>query len=217
MRFRNRSTSRENVGSSNSSAESSMPMLVIDSYRTWVMSATTSAPVEHTHGESGRPPDQRSRQVQAPRTGGLSDQFPLRALSRPRWSRLRTPLPHLHETIIRTYVRSVKGNFTQAGRGERIPFVVTAIVLIEAERSAIAKLGPALADVPGVAEAYSVTGEFDFVAVLRVKNHEEIADVVTSRLSQVPGIVKTHTHVAFKVFSKHDLEAMFSVGLQEAR
>jgi DNA-binding Lrp family transcriptional regulator len=128
-----------------------------------------------------------------------------------------SPYPHLHEYIIRTYVRSVKGNFRQAERGERIPFVVTAIVLIEAERSAIAKLGPALADVPGVAEAYSVTGEFDFVAVVRVKNHEEIADVVTSRLSQVPGIIKTHTHVAFKVFSKHDLEAMFSVGLQEAR
>ena len=118
--------------------------------------------------------------------------------------------------IIRTYVRFVK-DFEITQRGERIPFVVTAIVLIEAERSAIAKLGAALADVPGVAEAYSVTGEFDFVAILRVKNHEEIADIVTSRLSQVPGIVKTHTHVAFKVYSKHDLEAMFSVGLQEAR
>src|ERR1700687_3742 len=127
-----------------------------------------------------------------------------------------SPHPHLHEDIIRTYVRSVK-YLRPPGRGERIPFVVTAIVLIEAERSAIAKLGPALADVPGVAEAYSVTGEFDFVVIVRVKNHEEIADVVTSRLSQVPGIVKTHTHVAFKVYSKHDLEAMFSVGLQEAR
>ena len=95
--------------------------------------------------------------------------------------------------------------------------MVTAIVLIEAERAAIAKLGPALADVQGVAEVYSVTGEFDFVAILRVKNHEEIADIVTSKLSQVPGITKTHTHVAFKVYSKHDLEAMFSVGLQEAR
>src|SRR5256714_7926560 len=102
-------------------------------------------------------------------------------------------------------------------RGERIPFVVTAIVLIEAERSAIAGLGPALADVPGVAEAYSVTGEFDFVAILRVKDHEEIAEIVTTRLSQIPGILKTRTHVAFKVYSKHDLEAMFSVGLQEAR
>ena len=127
-----------------------------------------------------------------------------------------SPHPHLHEYIIRTYVRSVK-DFDVSRRGERIPFVVTAIVLIEAERSAIAKLGPALADVPGVAEVYSVTGDFDLVAILRVKDHEEIADIVTSKLSQVPGIVKTHTHVAFKVYSKHDLEAMFSVGLQEAR
>jgi DNA-binding Lrp family transcriptional regulator len=127
-----------------------------------------------------------------------------------------SPYPQIHEYIIRTYVRSVK-SLRSGERGERIPSVVTAIVLIEAERSAIAKLGPALADVPGVAEAYSVTGEFDFVVIVRVKNHEEIADVVTSRLSQVPGIVKTHTHVAFKVYSKHDLEAMFSVGLQEAR
>jgi DNA-binding Lrp family transcriptional regulator len=95
--------------------------------------------------------------------------------------------------------------------------VVTAIVLIEAERSAIATLGSALADVPGVAEAYSVTGEFDFVAVLRVRDHEQVADVVTTRLSQIPGIVRTRTHVAFKVYSKHDLEAMFSVGLQESR
>src|SRR2546430_14337456 len=82
-------------------------------------------------------------------------------------------------SIIRTYVRTVK-NLRVRGRGERIPSVVTAIVLIAAERSAIAKLGPALADVPGVAEAYSVTGEFDFVVIVRVKNHEEIADVVTS-------------------------------------
>ncbi len=91
--------------------------------------------------------------------------------------------------------------------------MVTAIVLIEAERSAIAHLGPQLADVPGVAEAYSVTGEFDFVAIVRVKDHEAVADVVTSRLAQIPGIKRTNTHVAFKVYSRHDLEAMFSVGL----
>ena len=126
------------------------------------------------------------------------------------------PTPIFMKTLYEHMFVAVKV-LRYAERGERIPLVVTAIVLIEAERSAIAKLGPALADVPGVAEAYSVTGEFDFVAILRVKNHEEIADVVTSRLSQVPGIIKTHTHVAFKVYSKHDLEAMFSVGLQEAR
>jgi DNA-binding Lrp family transcriptional regulator len=91
--------------------------------------------------------------------------------------------------------------------------MVTAIVLIEAERAAIARLGPALADVRGVAEAYSVTGEFDFVALVRVKDHEEVAEVVTNRLAQIPGIVRTRTHVAFKVYSRHDLEAMFSVGL----
>ena len=93
------------------------------------------------------------------------------------------------------------------------PDVVTAIVLIEAERSAIPRLGQALAGVPGVAEAYSVTGEFDFVALIRVKDHESVADVVTSHLAQLPGIIKTRTHVAFKVYSRHDLEAMFSVGL----
>lgn len=95
--------------------------------------------------------------------------------------------------------------------------MVTAIVLIEAERAAIPRLGSALADVPGVAEAYSVTGEFDFVAIVRVKDHEGVAEVVTEHLAQIPGIVRTRTHVAFKVFSRHDLEAMFSVGLQEAR
>ena len=100
-----------------------------------------------------------------------------------------------------------------AGGPPYTPDVVTAIVLIEAERSAIPRLGQALAGVPGVAEAYSVTGEFDFVALIRVKDHESVADVVTSHLAQLPGIVKTRTHVAFKVYSRHDLEAMFSVGL----
>jgi DNA-binding Lrp family transcriptional regulator len=87
--------------------------------------------------------------------------------------------------------------------------MVTAIVLIEAERAAIPRLGEALADVEGVAEAYSVTGEFDFVAVIRVKDHEQVADVVTGKLARVPGILRTRTHVAFKCYSRHDLEAMF--------
>jgi DNA-binding Lrp family transcriptional regulator len=90
--------------------------------------------------------------------------------------------------------------------------VTHAIVLIEAERGAMPDLGGALADVEGVAEAWSVTGEWDFVAMLRVRTAEEIADVVTGRLSQVPGIKRTHTMVAFEVFSKHDLEALFSIG-----
>jgi DNA-binding Lrp family transcriptional regulator len=90
--------------------------------------------------------------------------------------------------------------------------VTHAIVLIEAERSAIEKLGGALADVKGVAEAYSVTGEWDFVAMLRVRDPAEVAEVVTHRFAGLSGIRKTQTMVAFEVFSQHDLEALFSIG-----
>ena len=87
-----------------------------------------------------------------------------------------------------------------------------AIVLIEAERGAMPDLGGALADVEGVAEAWSVTGDWDYAAMLRVRSADEIAVVVTGRLAQLPGIKRTHTMVAFEVFSKHDLEALFSIG-----
>ena len=87
-----------------------------------------------------------------------------------------------------------------------------AIVLIEAERSAMPTLGGRLADVEGVAEAYSVTGEWDFVAVLRVRQPDELARLVTEGLAQVEGIRRTHTMVAFEVFSQHALEALFSIG-----
>jgi DNA-binding Lrp family transcriptional regulator len=90
--------------------------------------------------------------------------------------------------------------------------VTHAIVLIEAERDALPTLGGALADVEGVAEAYSVTGDWDFVAILRVREHEALADLVTGRLAALPGIRRTKTMVAFEVFSRHDLEAMFSIG-----
>jgi DNA-binding Lrp family transcriptional regulator len=87
-----------------------------------------------------------------------------------------------------------------------------AVVLIEAERDAMSSLGGQLADVEGVAEAYSVTGEWDFVAIVRVPRHEQLADIVTAQIGQLPGIVKTQTMVAFEAFSRHDLEAMFSIG-----
>jgi DNA-binding Lrp family transcriptional regulator len=90
--------------------------------------------------------------------------------------------------------------------------VTHAIVMIEAEREAMPALGGALADVDGVAEAWSVTGEWDYVAMLRVSSPDQIAEVVTNRLARVPGIRRTHTMVAFEVFSQHDLEALFSIG-----
>ena len=87
-----------------------------------------------------------------------------------------------------------------------------AIILIQAERGALATLGGDLADVEGVAEAYSVTGEWDFVAILRLREPESLARVVTGGISQLNGVVRTQTMVAFETFSKHDLEALFSIG-----
>lgn len=87
-----------------------------------------------------------------------------------------------------------------------------AVVLIQAERTAMAELGGALADVDGVAEAYSVTGDWDFVAIVRVREHVHLAELVTAQLSKLPGITRTQTMVAFEAYSKHDLESMFSVG-----
>jgi DNA-binding Lrp family transcriptional regulator len=87
-----------------------------------------------------------------------------------------------------------------------------AVVLIKAERDALATLGGALAEVEGVSEAYSVTGEWDFVALLRVPRLEHLNEVVTGRIARLPGIADTYTMVAFETYSQHDLEAMFSIG-----
>jgi DNA-binding Lrp family transcriptional regulator len=87
-----------------------------------------------------------------------------------------------------------------------------AVVLIEAERGALSSLGGALADIEGVAEAYSVTGEWDFVAIVRVPDHEQLADVVTAEIGSLDGVTRTQTMVAFAAFSCHDLESMFSIG-----
>ncbi len=87
-----------------------------------------------------------------------------------------------------------------------------AIVLIQAESSKLGSLGSELAGIEGVAEAYSVTGEWDFVAILRLREQDQLAQVVTGRLSQLDGVRRTQTMVAFEAYSKHDLEALFSVG-----
>ena len=90
--------------------------------------------------------------------------------------------------------------------------MTNAVVLIEAERDALSTLGGALADIEGVAEAYSVTGEWDFVAIVRVPDHEQLADVVTAEIGGLSGVLRTQTMVAFAAFSRHDLEALFSIG-----
>ena len=90
--------------------------------------------------------------------------------------------------------------------------MVHAIVLIQSERRALPTLGGELAGLEGVAEAYSVTGEWDFVAIVRVREHEQLAQLVAGRLSQLDGVTGTQTLVAFEAYSRHDLEALFSIG-----
>jgi len=90
--------------------------------------------------------------------------------------------------------------------------VIHAVVLIGAEREALGSLGGELAGIAGVAEAYSVTGDWDFVAILRLREHDQLAEVVTKGISQLSGVARTQTMVAFEVYSRHDLEALFSVG-----
>jgi DNA-binding Lrp family transcriptional regulator len=90
--------------------------------------------------------------------------------------------------------------------------VTHAIVLIQAQRGSLASLGGELAGIEGVAEAYSVTGDWDFVAILRLRQHEQLAQVVTGEISQLAGVMRTQTMVAFEAYSRHDLEALFSLG-----
>ena len=94
--------------------------------------------------------------------------------------------------------------------------MVHAFVLIDAAPARIADLAGELADVDGVAEVYSVAGEADLVAVVRVRAHEELADVIPGTLNRVPGVTHTETHIAFRTYSRHDLEAAFALGYPES-
>ncbi|HEV2033467.1 MAG TPA: Lrp/AsnC ligand binding domain-containing protein [Candidatus Dormibacteraeota bacterium] len=93
--------------------------------------------------------------------------------------------------------------------------MLTAVILVKSRRDALTNLGPKLADIEGVAEVYTVTGEWDFVAIVRVREHDDLAQVVTQRLTKLEGIERTQTMVAFQQFSAHDLEAMFGLGLED--
>lgn len=87
-------------------------------------------------------------------------------------------------------------------------------MLVRASRAGLATLGPRLADIRGVAEVYTVTGDWDFVAIVRVRQHDELATVVTQEVVRLDGIERTKTMVAFQQFSQHDLEAVFGLGLE---
>jgi DNA-binding Lrp family transcriptional regulator len=94
--------------------------------------------------------------------------------------------------------------------------MVTAIVMINAEVHQIPEVAEVIAQIPGVSEVYSTTGEFDLVAIVRVRVHEELAEVIPGKVNKVPGVTATQTHIAFRTYSRHDLEATFSIGLDDA-
>ncbi|NLA74991.1 MAG: Lrp/AsnC family transcriptional regulator [Deltaproteobacteria bacterium] len=91
--------------------------------------------------------------------------------------------------------------------------MVTSIILMNVERNKINEVAVQLADVSGITEVYSVSGAYDLVAIARVKTNEDLADLVTKTVLQIEAITKTETMLAFKAYSKHDLEAMFSIGM----
>ena len=92
--------------------------------------------------------------------------------------------------------------------------MITAIVTVHAAVDRIPEVAQAIADLEGVSEVYSVAGDVDLVAMVRVREHEELAEVIAGRLNKVEGITETQTLIAFQAYSKHDLEATFSLGLE---
>jgi DNA-binding Lrp family transcriptional regulator len=93
--------------------------------------------------------------------------------------------------------------------------VITAIVLIQAEVDRIPEVAAAIADLDGVSEVYSVTGDVDLVAMVRVREHDSLADVIADRLNKVDGVLGTQTHISFRAYSRYDLESAFALGLDE--
>lgn len=93
--------------------------------------------------------------------------------------------------------------------------MITAIVLIKADMGRIPEVGEAIAQLDGVSEVYSITGEYDLVAMVRVRHHDDLADAIPGRLNKTPGVLSTETHIAFRTYSRHDLEAAFSIGMAE--
>ncbi|RBY82579.1 Lrp/AsnC family transcriptional regulator [Geodermatophilus sp. TF02-6] len=94
--------------------------------------------------------------------------------------------------------------------------MITAIVMIDAATDAIPEVAEAVADLDGVSEVYSVAGDADLIAVVRVREFEQIAAVIAGGIDKVPGVLETATHIAFRAYSRHDLEAAFSIGFDTA-
>ena len=91
--------------------------------------------------------------------------------------------------------------------------MVTALVLVTVARDKVNAVAESLADMDGITEVYSLAGRYDLAVIIRVKDNDQLADVVTKHMLKVEGILTSETLVAFRVHSRHDLESMFSIGL----
>ena len=91
--------------------------------------------------------------------------------------------------------------------------MVTAFALLSTARDKVNDVAEALIEFDGVSEVHSVAGQFDLIAILRTRTNEDLADLVTGSIRQIDGITRSETLIGFRVFSQHDLERMFSIGL----
>lgn len=91
--------------------------------------------------------------------------------------------------------------------------MVTAFVMIQTATDSIPESAQQISEIDGISEVYSVAGDWDLIAVARVHKHEDLAEVIANRLSKIAGIRQTQTHIAFRAYSSHDLDAAFSLGL----
>jgi DNA-binding Lrp family transcriptional regulator len=93
--------------------------------------------------------------------------------------------------------------------------VITAVVLVDTAVDSIPEVAQQIAEIDQVSEVYSVTGDTDLVAMVRVREHEQLADVIADRISKIPGVRNTRTYIAFRTYSRHDLEAAFALGFED--
>ena len=93
--------------------------------------------------------------------------------------------------------------------------MITAIVLVNVAADRIPEAAQEIADLDGVGEVYSCAGDVDLIVIVRVAEHEQLADLVAGRLSKVDGVLQTDTHIAFRSYSRRDTEAAFSIGLDD--
>lgn len=94
--------------------------------------------------------------------------------------------------------------------------MITAIVLIDCATDSIPEVAESLANLPGVSEVYSVAGNVDLIAIVRVREFDQVAQVIAGRISKVQGVINTESHIAFRAYSRHDLEEAFAIGLADA-